>query len=48
MPKMMTIVPAKQQPERVSAEEWAQIMKRGPVTVPGITALQAIKSSKGG
>ena len=48
MPKMMTIVPAAQQPERVSAVEWEQIKKRGPVTVPGITALQAVKSSKGG
>lgn len=48
MPKMMTIVPAKQQPDRVSAVEWDQIKKRGPVTVPAVTALQAIKSSKGG
>ena len=45
---MMTIVPAKQQPDRVSAVEWDQIKKRGPVTVPGITALQAVRSSKGG
>ena len=48
MPTMMTIVPAKQQPDRVSAVEWDQIKKRGPVTVPGITALQAVRSSKGG
>ena len=48
MPKMMTIVPVKQQPDRVSAVEWEQIKKRGPVTVPGITALHAVKSSKGG
>lgn len=47
MPKMMTIVPAKQQPDKVSAEAWDQIRKGGPVTVPGITALQAVKASKG-
>lgn len=47
MPKMMTIVPAKQQPDKVSAEAWAQIKKGGPVTVPGITALQAVKASRG-
>lgn len=48
MPKMMTIVPAKQQPDRVSAVEWDQIKKRGSIRVPAVTALQAIKSSKGG
>lgn len=48
MPRMMTIVPAKQQPDNVSAVEWAQIKKGGPVTVPGITALQAVKLTKGG
>lgn len=47
MPKMFTIVPAKQQPDNVSAEAWAEIKKGGPVTVPGITALHAVKLSKG-
>lgn len=48
MPAMMTITPAKERPEGLSAESWDQIRKGGPKTLPGITALEALKLSRGG
>ncbi len=48
MPAMFTITPAKQQPTGVSLAAWEQIKKGGSVTLPGISALEAVKLSKGG
>ncbi len=45
---MMTIMPAKTKPEKVSKEAWDEIVKLGEVTVPAITAREALKNSKGG
>ncbi len=48
MPTMMTIAPAKQKPDGVSAAAWEQIKKTGEITLHAITALDAVKLSKGG
>lgn len=47
MPERMTIVPAKFKPEGMSEAEFTAIKRGGEKTLAAITALEAVKNSKG-
>lgn len=47
MPKVMTIVPVKEKPEKASEAEFQAVKRGGEITMPAVKAFEAIKLSKG-